>query len=60
MLLLSYCTLLLLMESAVAIATTDPYDDYEARLSQFLVESIANPVCDIYVELLRKADNKFI
>jgi hypothetical protein len=60
MLLLSYCTLLLVMESTVATATTDPYDDYEARLNQFVVESIANPVCDLYVELLRKANNKFI
>jgi hypothetical protein len=50
--------LLLVVESALVDATNDPYADYEARLNQFVIESVAHPVCNVYLELLRKAKNE--
>ncbi len=33
----------------------DPYSEYEARLNQFVTNTINRPACDLYTDLLRKA-----
>jgi hypothetical protein len=48
-------TLLLGVGVVWAGSTLDPYSEYEARLNQFVTNTINRPACDLYTDLLRKA-----
>lgn len=46
--------LLIVLLLAGVGASGDPYAEYEERLNQFVMDTLSLPVCDFYVELLRK------
>jgi hypothetical protein len=44
-----------LLAEALAASTSDPYSQYHERLVQFVAETVGQPGCGLYTELLREA-----
>ena len=42
--------------TCMAVFTHEPQADYEERLNQFVLDTLAKPGCGLYTELLREAD----